>query len=166
MALGLASLLLFLLPWWQAWRLSRTLQKDFAAAFPAASLTAAKPSFNPLRILTKIPTRKVPFEIFVYDKDNGLTLDFYPAAAPGNRPCIVVIHGGSWAGGDSQQLPELNSEMARWGYHVASITYRQAPKSHYPAPLEDVHTAMNYLRGHAGELSLDPDRFVLLKLIH
>ncbi|GAB2987946.1 hypothetical protein GCM10027049_30220 [Mucilaginibacter puniceus] len=97
-----------------------------------------------------------------YHDNTSLTLDYYPAQRPGNRPCVVLIHGGSWSSGDSQQLPELNNYLAKTGYNVASINYRMAPKYQSPAPLDDVRAALTYLRAHANELKIDTTNFVLL----
>ena len=72
------------------------------------------------------------------------------------------MHGGSWAGGDSQQLPELNSELARAGYHVASINYRLAPQHLFPAPIEDLQASLSFLRSKSEELQIDTSNFVLL----
>ena len=91
-----------------------------------------------------------------------MKLDFYPSQIAGKKPCVIVVHGGSWAGGDSQQLPELNSYMAAKGYNVASINYRMAPKWQTPAPVEDIANAIKYLTAHADELHIDPTQFVLL----
>jgi acetyl esterase/lipase len=91
-----------------------------------------------------------------------LTLDWYPAQQPGLRPCVVVVHGGSWSSGDSRQLPELNSRLAKDGYTVVSINYRLAPHYQNPAQVEDLHAALDYLRSHATELSIDTNTFVLL----
>ena len=91
-----------------------------------------------------------------------LTLDWYPAQQPGLRPCVVVVHGGSWSSGDSRELPELNSRLAKDGYTVASVNYRLAPHYRNPAQVEDVHSALDYLRSHATELSIDTNTFVLL----
>jgi len=160
--IGLSTIVLLLLPYWQAWQLGRKLSKDFATAFPGSDYATATAVFNPLQGFTGIGTRKIAYNTFIYDAAHGLTLDFYPSEVQGRRPCIIVIHGGSWAGGDSQQLPELNSEMAKWGYQVASINYRLAPQHHYPAQLEDVQAALGYLQQHSADLSIDSSRFVLL----
>ena len=72
------------------------------------------------------------------------------------------MHGGSWAGGDSQQLPELNSELAKAGYQVASINYRLAPQHLFPAPIEDLQASLSFLRSNATELQIDTGNFVLL----
>jgi acetyl esterase/lipase len=89
-------------------------------------------------------------------------MDFYHSARRGNRPVIVVIHGGSWCGGNSQQLPELNSELARQGFHVASVNYRLAPKYTSPAPVEDISLAIDFLKANAGILKIDTGNFILL----
>lgn len=73
-----------------------------------------------------------------------------------------MVHGGSWAGGDSQQLPELNSYLAAKGYNVASINYRMAPKWQTPAPVEDIQATIAYCRSHADELHIDTNNFVLI----
>jgi acetyl esterase/lipase len=91
-----------------------------------------------------------------------LTLDLYPAQRPGLRPCVIMVHGGSWSGGDSRQLPELNSRLARDGYTVAAINYRLAPRYQSPRQIEDVATAFDFLRSHAAELSIDSNAFVLM----
>ena len=85
-----------------------------------------------------------------------------PATPAAPAPCIVVIHGGSWANGDSTQLPGLNSYLAARGYVVAAINYRLAPDHRFPAARDDLLAAIEYLKGHAQELGIDPRRFVLL----
>lgn len=162
MILGIIAIFLLLLPYWQSWQLGKKLKKDFRAAFPKTKFSDQQSVFNPLQVITGIATRKAVFKTLTYDSVHQLALDFYPAKAKGKRPCVIVIHGGSWAGGDKLQLPELNSEMTRWGYHVASINYRLAPAHHYPVPLEDVQSAINYLRSESESLLIDTSRFVLL----
>lgn len=78
------------------------------------------------------------------------------------RPCILIIHGGSWSGGNSQQLPDLNSVLAARGYAVASMNYRLAPEARSPAPLEDVKMALVYISAHASKLHIDTNNIVLL----
>jgi acetyl esterase/lipase len=75
---------------------------------------------------------------------------------------VLVIHGGSWSGGDNKQLPALNSYLAQQGYHVAAIQYRLAPKYKSPAPVEDTKTALHYLNTHAETLGIDTCNYILL----
>jgi len=104
----------------------------------------------------------ITYKTLTYAKyaDTSLTLDFYPTQSSIKAPCVIVIHGGSWRGGDSQQVPELNNYLAHKGYNVASINYRLAPKYKNPAGVEDVRAAINYLK--QSKLNIDTTRFVLL----
>lgn len=159
---GLVALVIFLLPLLQAALLSKDLPKRLAVAFGEASVAGAPAPFRPLQIVTGIGAKAVAHTRLVYDTTNNLLLDFYPSQQSGLRPLVLVIHGGSWAAGDSRQLPELNSVLAKAGYHVASIDYRLAPKHHFPAPVEDVDSALHFLCAQASNLRIDTNRITLL----
>lgn len=159
--LGLITIVILLVPYVQGWRLSRQIDVAFSAAFKN-DIKAEQPAFDLFQILTGIRSRQVAYETLMYDSTHHLTLDFYRAEAQGERPCVIVIHGGSWSAGDSRQLPELNSELAKEGYHVASIQYRLAPQFLFPAPVEDVYKALRFLQKQASALSIDASNVVLL----
>lgn len=159
---GYISILIFLLPYWQAWRLSRTLKQEFKAVFGKETKQHTESPFQLSKIVSGIGARKIRFETLMYDTTKQLSLHFYKAEKEGTRPCVIVIHGGSWAGGNNLQLPELNSELAKEGYHVASINYRLASANHFPAPIEDVQAAIRFLKEQAKSLSLDTTSIVLL----
>jgi acetyl esterase/lipase len=106
--------------------------------------------------------KREPYQRLTFDPVHKLELDFYPTPLPGKRPCVVVVHGGSWKGGDSRQLPELNYVLARKGYHVASVNYRKAPECQSPAPVEDLYSALKYLRANGDISRIDTSKFVLL----
>ncbi len=48
------------------------------------------------------------------------------------------------------------------GFLVASINYRLYPAYRFPAMIEDVKCAVRYLRAHAGQYNLDPQRIGLV----
>ena len=156
---GMASIILFAIPIVSAYRINPTIERMFATSEENKILTAP---FSFRRMFTQINNTQSTYRTITYDTTRNLTLDFYKAETLGSKPCVIVVHGGSWAGGDSQQLPELNSELAKAGYPVATINYRLAPKYKYPAPVEDLNTALHYLRDHAGSLGIGNSNFVLL----
>ena len=160
--IGIAAIIIYSVPIIQAFRMSNNLLKGFKAAFPGHTAIEKVSPFHPLRMITGIAAERVPYTSLIYDEPNELTLHFYPSKIKGKRPCIIIIHGGSWAGGHNLQLPELNSLLAIEGYHVASIHYRLAPSHLYPCQLHDVGKALNYLSSQAIALSLDPTAFTLL----
>ena len=158
--LGIITLLLFLSPVARAYVVARSLPQHLDSAF--GTIPASEPPFSFTGLFAK--DKKVVYKTTSYAKypDTTMTMDFYPSQLPGTRPCVVVVHGGSWAGGDSQQLPELNSELAAKGYNVTSINYRMAPKYQSPAPVEDIKNCFAYLKKHAPELNIDTSKLVLL----
>ncbi|WP_276133914.1 alpha/beta hydrolase [Polluticoccus soli] len=158
--LALAATFIFSLPIIQALQISGRLDKDLNKAFNTTA--GDRKPFSPLKMITGIGASKVPCKSYTFDPQHNLALDYYPSAMQGNRPCIVVVHGGSWKGGDSKQLPELNSELAKQGYNVAAINYRKAPQCHSPGPLEDTRAAITYLRTNAVALHIDTSKFVML----
>ncbi len=159
--IGTISLMLFCSPIIRAYKIAGDLQGDFTKVFGFENIDT-KP-FRALNMFGGNPEAiKYNTKAYVTYADTSLTLDFYPSQLNGNKPCVVVIHGGSWSSGDSQQLPELNNYLAKAGYNVASINYRMAPKYKSPAPLYDVRAALAYLRTHADRLKIDTTNFVLL----
>lgn len=157
---AIIALLLYLSPVVRAYLVAAILNQDIDKAFGA--LHVDNTPFSTARMLTTVP--EVKFKTLTYntDKQQPLTLDYYPSAVTGNRPCIIVIHGGSWSSGDSRQLPELNNYLSARGYNVASINYRLAPQYRSPAQLEDVRDALRYLEKHSRELKIDTSKLVLL----
>jgi acetyl esterase/lipase len=161
--IGIVALLLYLSPIVMARIISNNLKQNLTAAFgPEIALGNKQPfSFSGLFAGNKntVVSRTLTYVTY---SDTALTLDYYPSQLPGKRPCVIVVHGGSWSSGDSKQVPELNSYLAKLGYNVAAINYRMAPRYKSPAPVEDVKAALVYLHQHSEELNIDTGDFVLL----
>lgn len=158
--LGIIALILYLSPIIRAWSEGRQLAHAMDDTFGNDTVTTKPFSFTTM--ITGYHQKNIPSRIIAYSGDHDLRMDFYPSQFTGPRPCVIVIHGGSWSSGDSKQLPELNSYLANKGYHVAAINYRLAPAYRSPLPVEDVYAAMDYLRTHASALQVDTNQFVLL----
>ena len=73
-------------------------------------------------------------------------------------PVVVFIHGGGWATGSKDGLREAIQLAAGRGYVAVTVGYRLAPAALFPAQVEDVKCAVRWLRAHADELKIDPDR--------
>lgn len=96
-------------------------------------------------------------------KDLKLDL-IVPKHRNGHKPCPVIIWlcGGAYMVCDrTVWLPEL-IRFAREGYAVASVEYRCTNEVTFPQPLIDVKAAIRFLRAHAQEFCLDPDRFYVM----
>lgn len=75
-------------------------------------------------------------------------------------PAVVIIHGGGWRAGNRAVHNELAWSFAdpKRGYVAVTISYRLAPDHVFPAQIEDAKCAVRYLRAHAKQYNIDPDR--------
>jgi acetyl esterase/lipase len=92
-----------------------------------------------------------------------LVLDLYLPAKPIRRPVpvIVFLHGGGWSGGTRTTGPDFKRFFAQDGMAMASIEYRLTPAVTFPANVEDVRTAVRWLKANAPAYDLDPRRICL-----
>lgn len=98
-------------------------------------------------------------ENITYKEINGEKLvgDIYLPDKEGAKPAILVVHGGGW-NSRSGDMSGLSRYLTQQGLVVFNITYRLAPAVHYPAPVEDVTDALNWLRNNANKYGVDPER--------
>jgi acetyl esterase/lipase len=94
-------------------------------------------------------------------------LDVYLPDAPsprGGRPAVVAIHGGGWRGGSKRDLRPMAVQLAEHGYAVVAIDYQlsRPGKPSWPANFEDSREAVRWVRRHASDYGIDPDRIVAL----
>lgn len=74
------------------------------------------------------------------------------------RPAIVFIHGGGWVSGDKRGELFLGQaiEFAKKGYVCVTVNYR-LDAAKLPC-VEDVKCAVRWLRAHAKDYQIDPQR--------
>ncbi len=73
-------------------------------------------------------------------------------------PLVVFVQGSGWTTpGLGYEIPQL-SHLAQQGFVVATVSHRDAKEGNpFPAFLQDVKTAIRFLRAHAEEYSIDPE---------
>lgn len=108
------------------------------------------------------PTREV-----VYREVDGaaLRLLLFEPEAPndGPRPAILFFYGGGWMGGSPRQFAPWAKHFAGRGWLGLTADYRVWSR-HRTTPfaaLADARAAYRFLRDHAAEWGVDPDRIVL-----
>lgn len=77
------------------------------------------------------------------------------------KPAVVYFPGGGFTSADHEKFTEMRYALARAGFVVAAAEYRTVP-NRFPALLEDGKAAVRYLRAHADELGIDPERIGVL----
>jgi acetyl esterase len=83
---------------------------------------------------------------------------------PGDRrPAVVLIHGGGWSNGNPDQWFPQCRYFALRGLVAASVQYRLRTESvDVDGCLADCKSAIRYLRRHATELGIDPQKIAVV----
>ena len=81
-----------------------------------------------------------------------------PEQGDGPFPAVLVIHGGAWRAGNKGDVGGVLREFAAHGYVAVSPQYRFCPKEVFPAQVHDVKAAVRWMKAHAKERRIDPDR--------
>lgn len=98
----------------------------------------------------------------VADRELKLTIVNPPDwKASDQRPALVFFHGGGWTGGAPTQFTQHSDYLATRGLVCIQVEYRLIKKGDSGPPIDCVHdakSAMRWVRSHAGELGIDPNR--------
>lgn len=99
-------------------------------------------------------------------------LDLYQRAGTEPQPLALLIHGGSWVGGDKANFAGAAPHFIPWwiarGYAVAAVNFRLASPVGQPLAVSpkdqanDIAQALAWLHAHADEYSLSPQNTVLV----
>jgi len=100
-----------------------------------------------------------------YATHDGVALqgDLYLPAGPGPHPALVAVHGGGWQAGVRGAFQFWGPWLAERGYALFAISYRLAKKGEkrFPQAVNDVLAAVQFVRGGAASIKVDPERIGL-----
>tara|TARA_R110002020_G_scaffold134252_32_gene299726 strand:- start:2495 stop:3403 length:909 start_codon:yes stop_codon:yes gene_type:complete len=98
----------------------------------------------------------------------ALTMSLAVPPGLGPHPTVVYIHGGGWMLGHPHAMHpnlvamDIFETLLTAGYAVARPSYRLSGEGKFPMQLQDLKTALRYLRHHARLFNVAPDRIVAL----
>jgi acetyl esterase/lipase len=97
------------------------------------------------------------------ERNRPLTLQIISQANAGEKnPALVFVQGSGWQPQKIKlYMPKLMA-FARAGYVVVCVEYRCSEEAGYPAQIQDTRTAVRYVKAHAKELGVDPERIALM----
>jgi acetyl esterase/lipase len=114
----------------------------------AAVTRAEEPSF----------TRK---EDVIYGRKFGtaLTMDVLTPKNANGTGIVLAVSGGWFSSHEAVGAGiSLYKELLRRGYTVFAVVHGSQPKFTIPEVLDDMHRAVRYIRAHAKDYPIDPDR--------
>lgn len=110
------------------------------------------------QVVDQVPVAAKPELLFAPDVKT-LKLEVF-ASEDGNKtaPCVVYIHGYS---GTPSSVKASVAELTKYGYTVVGIDLRNYPSNAYPDYVYDLKGNIRYIRAHAKELGIDPDKIAV-----
>ena len=107
-------------------------------------------------------TREITTEDIEYLRhgDEPLKLRLFRPPGAGPFPIVVDLHGGAWCRSDLTVCQPRDEILAEAGFAVAALDFRHAGDG-YPTSLIDINYAIRWLKAHAGDFRIDPDRLAI-----
>ena len=102
-------------------------------------------------------------DVVYVERHRPLTLQIIRQSKSGEKnPAIVYIQGSGWHKQNLKQYLAKLVPYARAGYVIASVEYRYSEEAGFPAQIQDARTAIRYVKAHAEELGVDPERIAIM----
>ena len=93
----------------------------------------------------------------------SLTLDLKTPDGDGPFPAAIIVHGGSFSHGNKRTyVTPLFDVLTNAGFAWFTINYRLAPYYQFPAAVEDVESAVQWVKAHAAAYHVDASRIALI----
>jgi acetyl esterase/lipase len=100
----------------------------------------------------------------IYGRKHGmaLTFDVFAPKEKANGAAIIWVVSGGWVSAHPIAEPTFPfspiNELIKRGYTVFAVVHGSQPKFTIPEILDDMHRAVRYIRSHAADFSIDPQR--------
>lgn len=150
---------------WKEKQVQADVEKEPTKKSAAKATPAAKPLDHVDTLAAALKaTRTVTYKK-VADRELKLHV-FEPAGfkTTDQRACYIVIHGGGWAGGLPSRMYPFAAHFAKLGMVGISVEYRLLKKDSGHTVFDcvkDGRSAVRYVRAHAGEFGIDPQKIVV-----
>src|SRR4029077_17396708 len=106
-------------------------------------------------------TRK---EDVVYGRKFGtaLTMDVLTPKSGANGAAIVWVVSGGWFSDHEAIKPVGVDELIKRGYTVFAVVHGSQPRYTIPEIVADMNRAVRFIRHHAGDYQIDPNRIGIM----
>jgi acetyl esterase/lipase len=135
------------------------------ALFAFLSLNQQKPVDNSNSLLSETSSYTTQMGVaYLNDSNPYHLMDVYLPNGTGSFPAIIYIHGGGWVEGNRSDFSNIAELYAKRGIAGFSISYTLAAenRSAWPQNIEDVISALTYIRENAGLYHIDTNLIAVM----
>ncbi|CAN5238174.1 alpha/beta hydrolase [soil metagenome] len=169
-AVGLAALIAALEARfaWEGWRSAAAIERELEEEIPGDPPDSRFPRSHlwlPFLTLFARSVERTRNVVFHREERRILRLDVYRSRADkdaGRKPAVIQVHGGGWIlGSRSEQGIPLLNHLAANGWVGFNVDYQLSPRATLPDHVIDVKRAIAWVREHADEYGVDPERIAI-----
>jgi acetyl esterase len=93
----------------------------------------------------------------------AVLLDLHVPDGAGPFPAAILVHGGGFdEGSKSTNVRPLFEPLANAGFAWFSIDYRMAPEFRFPQAIEDLNSAIRWVKANAATYHVDTSKIVII----
>lgn len=96
-------------------------------------------------------------QVTLHNANRPLKMTLLVPRTQETKPAIVYYPGGGFTSAHHEKFIEMRMALAKAGFVVAAVEYRTVP-DRFPALINDAKAAVRYLRAHARQFGIDPQR--------
>lgn len=135
------------------------MKKTIAVLLALSAFTANAQSNNSFNVEKDI--------LFKTVGEREIKLDLYmPSQTKNAFPLLIWVHGGAWKRGSKEAIPTKNPLLLKSvidnGYALASVDYRLSGEATFPAPVQDINDAINFLHENAKKWNINAENVVMM----
>jgi acetyl esterase/lipase len=94
---------------------------------------------------------------YLHHGDRSLMMRLFRPLGTGPFPTVIDLHGGAWTKGNLEECRDRDEVLAKAGLLAVALDFRHAEDG-YPTSLVDINYAVRWLKAHAEQYDVDPDR--------
>lgn len=95
-------------------------------------------------------------------QNRDLHLDSYIFKSNKKLPAVIMLHDGGWKSGNKSMLEPFAQKIASKGYQCFAIEYRLSDEAKYPAGINDVLQAIEFIKKNAKKYNVDVNKMAIL----
>ncbi len=96
----------------------------------------------------------------IYGRKHGmvLTMDAFTPKEKANGAAVIWVQSGGWFSSRDGINVDFFKELLGRGYTVLAVMHGSQPKFTIPEAIDDLKLSVRYLRAHAADFAIDPNR--------
>jgi acetyl esterase/lipase len=142
--------------------------QNIKAQMPYKKIEPSKAQAQKMTVLSEFTAFKIPVYlhdvVYAHANDMDLHLQIVMPEYPSRDiklPCIIYIQGSAWFQQPRFTKITMFTELCKRGYVFASVEYRPSPVASFPAQIQDVKTAVRFMRKNAEKYGVDVNNFFI-----